>query len=75
MDESATTLQQLADHKLGGKLQQTVEILRAEGMGWRPLAAEITRVTGLAGIGYESLRTWAERGGWNVDKPTDRAAS
>lgn len=73
-DEGATALRQLADDRLRGGLQRLVEELRATGMGWRPVAAKVSEEARL-GIGYETLRDWAKRGGWAVDKPTDRAAS
>lgn len=72
-DEGATALQQLADDRLNGQLRSRVEQLRSEGLGWRPVAAKISEETRL-GIGYETLRGWAERGGWAVGKPDDRAA-
>jgi hypothetical protein len=73
-DEGATALQQLADDRLGGRLRERVEELRAAGLGWRPVAVQIAEETRL-GVGYETVRNWAERGGWNVDKPTSRAVS
>ena len=73
-DDDLSPLRQLADDRLGGRLREYVEQLRAEGNGWRPVAAKLSAKAHL-GIGYETVRGWAERGGWNVDKPTDRAES
>lgn len=77
--EGVSPLQQLADERIDGGLRAMVERLRREGLGWRPVAAEISvlasRTDSRINIGYETLRGWAERGGWNVDKPSDQAAS
>lgn len=77
-DGGVTPKQQLADERLHGHLRGLVEQLRAQGLGWRPVAATVSERARLS-VGYEALRGWAERGGWIVDKPQpdvdDRAAS
>lgn len=73
-DEGATALQQLADERLDGGLRSLVEELRSQSLGWRPVAAAVSKKTRL-GIGYETLRGWAERGGWTVDKPSEQATA
>lgn len=73
-DEGATALQQLADDRLDGRLRELVEELRSQKLGWRPVAAHVSEKARL-GIGYETLRGWAERGGWAVDKPSEQATA
>jgi hypothetical protein len=75
MDEQAgTTLQQLVDLRLNGRLQDRVETLRSgPKSGWRRVATAISGEAGMT-VGYETLRKWARRGGWDVsddaeDKP------
>lgn len=55
---NGTHLQQLIQAKLGTRdLSQYVRIRYAEGLGWRRIAADLERDTGLL-VSHEALRTW-----------------
>lgn len=54
---TTSTLQRLLDLKLGGKLAERVAELRADGLGFRLAARQITKETGVTVTG-ESLRNW-----------------
>jgi hypothetical protein len=55
--EHGTPLQRLVTAKLGRDLAQYVRIRQAEGLGWRRIAADLTRDTGQP-ISHETLRSW-----------------
>jgi hypothetical protein len=52
-----TPLAQLAEHKLGRSLAKYVEARQTEGFGWRRIASELHKETGVL-VSHESLRTW-----------------
>jgi hypothetical protein len=54
-----THMQMLLQEKLGSgrPLAQYVRIRQAEGLGWRRIADDIRRDTGLT-VSHEALRTW-----------------
>lgn len=54
---NGTHLQQLLEAKLGRDLGQYVRIRQAEGLGWRRIADDLKRDTGLS-VSHEALRSW-----------------
>lgn len=53
-----TAMAQLVEHKLGRSLAKYVQARhQIEGMGWRRIAQEVHRDTGLV-VSHESLRSW-----------------
>lgn len=55
MGKTPTAL--LIEHKLGRSLAKYVKSRQAEGLGWRRIAGEIRKDTGVV-VSHESLRTW-----------------
>lgn len=55
---TATTVQrQLVNDRLDGNLDGLVAGLRLGGWGWRKIAAEVTKRTGVQ-VSHETLRGW-----------------
>lgn len=52
-----TPMRQLVELTLGRDLQQYVRIRQAEGLGWRRIADDVKRDTGLS-VSHEALRSW-----------------
>lgn len=52
-----TIKQQLVEMKLGRDLSQYVRIRQAEGLGWRRIADDLKRDTGIL-VSHEALRSW-----------------
>lgn len=55
MQKTATAL--LIEHKLGRSLTKYVKARQIEGFGWRRIAAEIRKDTGVI-VSHEALRSW-----------------
>jgi hypothetical protein len=55
--QQQTAMRQLVEHKLGRDLATYVRVRQAEGLGWRRIAADLTRDTGQP-ISHETLRSW-----------------
>lgn len=54
---NGTHLHQLLEAKLGRDLSQYVRIRHAEGLGWRRIADDLKRDTGLS-VSHEAVRSW-----------------
>jgi len=52
-----TNLAQVIELKLGRPLSEHVVESRRKGLGWRPIAAQITDETGVK-VSWETLRSW-----------------
>lgn len=52
-----TPLAQLVEHKLGRSLTKYIAARQTEGFGWRRIAEELRKDTGVT-VSHESLRTW-----------------
>jgi hypothetical protein len=57
MGSAATVQRQLVDTKLGGNLDGLVAGLRLGGWGWRKIAVEVTKRSGVD-VSHETLRNW-----------------
>lgn len=75
MDEKPGTDRQLrVDAALGGRLRERVEeLVRGSDPGWRPVAEAITQESGIY-VGYETVRRWAQEGGWDIPADKVRAS-
>lgn len=52
-----TPMRRLVEVTLGRDLGQYVRVRQAEGLGWRRIAEELKRDTGLT-VSHEALRSW-----------------
>lgn len=52
-----TPLAQLVEHKLGRSLTKYVKARQVEGFGWRRIAEDVRRETGVT-VSHETLRAW-----------------
>lgn len=56
-DMRKTATEQLIEHKLGRSLATYVAARQLEGFGWRRIAQQVQKDTGVI-VSHESLRSW-----------------